>query len=319
MKAQNRNQKGRVFVGMSGGVDSSVSAALLVRAGYEVVGVFIKAWEPPGFACSWREDRRDAMRVAARLQIPLVTLDLGAAYKQAVVDYMLAEYKAGRTPNPDIECNRAIKFGLLYEWARQRGADFIATGHYAREANGRLLAAHDKNKDQTYFLWTLTPDKLRHILFPIGEYTKPQVRQLAKKFGLPNAAKKDSQGLCFIGQIDVKDFLRAELGEGAHLYTIGEKVDGQFVLAKDLATNTLTLGPERPAAPAVVKLTGANWLAAPVAGTTYRARIRHRGALYPARVAGDEVHFIERPEAVAAGQSVVVYEGEHVLGGGIIL
>ena len=225
---------------MSGGVDSSVSAALLKKAGYEVTGVFIRVWEPFASAqdhsaslCNWREERREARRAAAHLDIPLLTLDLSKEYKKRVVDYFIAEYKAGRTPNPDVMCNKHIKFGVFYDWAMSQGADFVATGHYAqvsrnvkrkvpeisnsphrpREGEGSfsLEVSRDLNKDQTYFLWNLKTEQLPKVLFPIGNYTKPQVRALAKKFGLPNALKKDSQGLCFVGQIDFKDFLKREL------------------------------------------------------------------------------------------------------------
>lgn len=175
---------------MSGGVDSSVSAALLIRAGYDVTGVFIKVWQPDWIKCTWKEERIDAMRVAAKLDIPFITLDLEKEYKEEVVDYMIREYKAGKTPNPDVMCNRHVKFGGFYDWAMKNGADFVATGHYAQIKNGRLIAGHDKNKDQSYFLWTLTAEQISKTLFPIGNIIKPEVRKLAKKFGLPTAEKK---------------------------------------------------------------------------------------------------------------------------------
>ncbi|HYC83407.1 MAG TPA: tRNA 2-thiouridine(34) synthase MnmA, partial [Candidatus Paceibacterota bacterium] len=233
-----------VFVGMSGGVDSSVTAALLKKEGYDVVGVFIKAWEPAGYKCTWREDRRDAMRVAAVLEVPFVTLDLEEEYKESVVDYMIGEYRAGRTPNPDVMCNQSVKFGAFYRKAREAGADWVATGHYAQmersEGKATLKEGADKAKDQSYFLWTMKKEVAEHVLLPIGPYQKPEVRKLAEKFKLPNFAKKDSQGLCFLGHIDVKEFLKAyidteegkvlnEKGEaigrhdGAFFFTIGER------------------------------------------------------------------------------------------------
>lgn len=226
MKKQSFEKK-RVFVGLSGGVDSAVSAALLKKEGFNVTGVFIKAWQPfdsfdkaqdksaqgtRRFLCEWKEDRRSAMRVAAILDIPFLTLDLEKEYKKEVVDYMIEEYKKGRTPNPDVMCNKEIKFGYFLKFALKNGADFVATGHYAqknelRSMNYELREGKDKNKDQSYFLWTLTQDQLKHILFPVGNMRKNEVRELAKRFGLPQAIRKDSQGLCFLGKIDMKEFL----------------------------------------------------------------------------------------------------------------
>ena len=283
---------------MSGGVDSSVSAALLKKEGFKVIGVFIKVWEPLDLArgkpfnfCNWREEQREARRATAHLDIPLLTLDLSREYKKKVVDYFIAEYKAGRTPNPDVMCNKHIKFGIFYDWALAQGADFVATGHYAQILrNGKQKVAlvstsprrpgedkdsflfgvsRDLAKDQTYFLWNLRQDQLAKILFPVGDYTKTQVRALAKKFGLPNAEKKDSQGLCFVGRIDFKDFLKRELKEkkgnvlneqgkiighhdGAMFFTLGERHGFEvfkktsdekpyYIIAKDIEKNTLTV------------------------------------------------------------------------------
>ena len=161
---------------MSGGGDSCVSAALLKRVGYEVTGVFMKVWQPDWIECNWKEERIEAMRAAAYLDIPFVTLDLEREYKEGVIDYMIREYAAGRTPNPDVMCNREVKFGAFWKWAKEQGADYIATGHYAENKEGRLIVSKDKNKDQTYFLWTLTRDDLKHILFPIGHLLKSEVR-----------------------------------------------------------------------------------------------------------------------------------------------
>ena len=255
---------------MSGGVDSSVSALLLQQAGYDVTGVFIRVWQPEGGVCTWKDERRDAMRVAAHLGIPFVTLDLRDAYKKGVVDYMINEYKQGHIPNPDVMCNREVKFGAFYAWAREQGADYIATGHYARTENGQLYEGKDNNKDQSYFLWTLTEEELQHVLFPIGHLEKKDVRKLGEKAGVPVFDKKDSQGVCFIGHIDMKEFLKEYIevqegdvldmtGEvigkhqGALLYTHGErhafKLFSQsteqkrlYVVDKDIEKNTITVG-----------------------------------------------------------------------------
>ena len=292
-------KKQKVFIGLSGGVDSSVSATLLKKSGYEVIGVFIKGWHPDWGPCGWREDRLDAMRVCAHLGIPFRDLDLSREYKKEVVDYMVSEYKAGRTPNPDVMCNQKIKFGAFFDYAMKNGADFVATGHYARIArelktknaklkittqNFKLLKSKDKEKDQTYFLWTLTQRELSRTLFPVGYLTKPEVRKLAKKFGLPTAEKKDSQGLCFVGKVDLPDFLShflkpkkgkvllasnevegyekgKEIGwhNGAFFLTIGQRhgftitkktpADAPYyIIAKDIKKNTIsvshTLNPE---------------------------------------------------------------------------
>src|SRR5579883_1163858 len=204
-----------VYVGMSGGVDSSVAAALLKEQGYDVTGVYMKNWSQdlPGMRCPWQEDYQDAKRVAVQLGIPFKLYDFETAYRQRVVDYMVREYQAGRTPNPDIMCNQEIKFGLFLETALADGAEMIATGHYARVQDGQLLTAKNAEKDQTYFLYRVTEPALKHSLMPIGEFaTKAEVRALAKRYGLATAEKKDSQGICFVGKVGIKDFLLHELG-----------------------------------------------------------------------------------------------------------
>lgn len=254
---------------MSGGVDSSVSAYLLKKAGYDVTGVFIRVWQPEGGACTWKDERRDAMRVAAYLDIPFVTLDLRDAYKKGVVDYMISGYKLGRTPNPDVMCNRQVKFGAFWDWAKAEGADYIATGHYARVVDGELLEGKDAQKDQSYFLWTLEKEELVHVLFPVGHLQKSEVREIGKKAGIPVFDKKDSQGVCFIGHINMKEFLKGYIEthtgdvldtqgnvvgshEGALLYTIGErhgftlfkqKTDQKrvYIIEKDIERNTLVV------------------------------------------------------------------------------
>jgi tRNA-specific 2-thiouridylase len=234
------NTTTRVYVGLSGGVDSSVTAALLQQQGYDVVGVYMKNWSQdlPGFECPWREDYQDAKRVAVQLGIPFKLFDFETEYRQKVVDYMLAEYQAGRTPNPDIMCNQEVKFKLFLQAALDDGADMIATGHYAKVCHSeldsesgqkeipkqvrndktdktmttRLCMATDANKDQTYFLYRVTNTALSKTIFPLGGYAKPEVRGLAEKFGLVTARKKESMGICFVGKVGIKDFLLHELG-----------------------------------------------------------------------------------------------------------
>jgi tRNA-uridine 2-sulfurtransferase len=242
--------KKKVALGMSGGVDSSLAAKLLVDAGYDVTGVYLECWRAPG--CRTDEDRKDALGVALQLQIPFTVLDFKNEYRQKVVEYFFAEYEAGRTPNPDVMCNKEIKFGMFYDWAMAQGFDAIATGHYAQVGEREivdndkttlipcLLSSSDEWKDQTYFLYRIDEERLRHTLFPIGHLTKKEVREEAKKFGLPVANKKDSVGICFIGDINVHEFLRERLGEkpgkvvdlkgrvigehkGLWFYTIGQR------------------------------------------------------------------------------------------------
>jgi len=215
-----------VFVGMSGGVDSSVSAALLKKQGYDVVGVFIKTWHPDFIKCNEEEERRDAIRVATVLNIPFLTFDFEDIYKKEVADYMISEYKAGRTPNPDVMCNKEVKFGAFFKKAISMGADYIATGHYAENKKNNLVKGKDPAKDQSYFLWTLKQKQLSKILFPVGNLNKTEVRELAKKFKLPVAEKKDSQGICFLGAVDLKDFLRHYIKEkkGKVLNEKGEEI-----------------------------------------------------------------------------------------------
>jgi len=216
-------QKKRIVVGLSGGVDSSVTAYLLKKQGHEVIGLFMKNWHDDSVTisdeCPWLEDSNDAMLVADKLGIPFQTVDLSETYKERIVDYMFAEYKQGRTPNPDVLCNREIKFDVFLNIALELGADFVATGHYCRKAevevdgqiHYRLLAGVDSNKDQSYFLCQLTQQQLSKALFPIGELTKPEVRQIAQEQGLITAEKRDSQGLCFIGKVRLPDFLQQQL------------------------------------------------------------------------------------------------------------
>ncbi|MCX7636506.1 MAG: tRNA 2-thiouridine(34) synthase MnmA [Cyclobacteriaceae bacterium] len=215
--------KRRVVVGLSGGVDSSVAALLLKEQGYEVIGMFMKNWHDDSVTiskeCPWLDDSNDAMIVAQQLGIPFQAIDLSKEYKERIVDYMFAEYQAGRTPNPDVLCNREIKFDIFLKAALRLGADYVATGHYARKEETlvndkkiyRLLAGKDANKDQSYFLCQLTQEQLEKALFPVGELRKPEVRALARKAGLTTANKKDSQGLCFVGKVHLPEFLQQRL------------------------------------------------------------------------------------------------------------
>jgi tRNA-uridine 2-sulfurtransferase len=345
----------RVFVGLSGGVDSSVSAALLKQAGYEVTGVFIKVWQPDFLECTWIDDRRDAMRVAAKLNIPFMTLDLEDEYKKGVVDYMISEYQAGRTPNPDAMCNKVIKFGAFFDKAMSMGAEYVATGHYARtlvnKCETRLLSGADKNKDQSYFLWTLQKDKLKNIIFPIGIYEKTYVRELAKKFDLGTAAKKDSQGLCFIGKLDMKDFLKRFIPEQAgdvlnesgdvigrhdgvfyvtlgqrHGFTIIKKGVSDvpmYVVSKNIKNNTITVSEdpksENPTRNIVIE--EVNWINEPHEKEELLARSRYRQVLRKCHIEkknGLCNVIFEEADIFPSGQSLVVYRGEECLGGGII-
>lgn len=339
----------KVYVGMSGGVDSSVTAALMKDQGYDVTGVYMKNWsrDLPGLVCPWKEDYQDAKRVAVQLGIDFKLYDFEKEYRQKVVDYMVAEYQAGRTPNPDIMCNQEIKFKLFLNSALGDGAEMIATGHYARIKDGKLLAGLDKNKDQSYFLYRVTEDALRQSLMPIGEMEKPEVRKIANKLGLATAEKKDSQGICFVGKVGIKEFLLAELGQqktgpiidqagreigehdGAIFYTIGQRhgldVGGglpYYVSRKDMKTNTVyvtTNLDDKNLWTKEIELEDPHWInEKPDADKQYQARLRYRGSLVPCELKGNKLILGEEQRGIAAGQSAVIYDGDHVLGGGII-
>ncbi len=329
--------KVRVMVGLSGGVDSAVSAALLQRAGATVVGAFIKTWQPDWIECTWKEERRDAMRVAAHLDIPFVTIDLEEEYKRGVADYMIAEYRAGRTPNPDVMCNKEIKFGAFLKRALEMGADMIATGHYAQNRDGLLLRGSDEKKDQSYFLWTLNQEQLSKAIFPVGHLQKSEVRELAKQFKLPVAEKRDSQGICFLGHVDMKDFLShyietkpgevldetgIKIGEhkGALFYTLGEKIFGKYVLSKDVDKNTLSIGTRSgqvSKGSGKIKIYNINWISGAGPSDTVEAQLRYHGEKLTCKVVGNIVTF-DKLAIAAPGQSIVFYQGEECLGGGVI-
>lgn len=366
----------KVYVGMSGGVDSSLTAALLKEQGHEVTGVYMKNWtqDLPGMICPWADDLADAKRVAVQLGIDLKVYDFENEYKQKVVDYMVEEYRLGRTPNPDIMCNQEVKFKLFLETALEDGADMIATGHYATVQEGptppldsdvnsessshplklapsaRLLRAKDANKDQTYFLYRVTGEALSKTLFPLGEYTKPEVRRMAEERGLYTAGKKDSQGICFVGQIGVKDFLSqyvmTEPGDvidkqsgkkvgrhdGAIFYTLGQRhglgLGGglpYYVVGKDMDKNEVyvtrdlndgTLWRQE------IELDSIHWInpnsQLPTPSSQLQIRVRHRSALIDATLEGSILRLAEPQRAITPGQSVVIYDGEVCLGGGIV-
>ncbi len=334
---------------MSGGVDSSVTAALLNERGYDVTGVYMKNWSRdfPGFKCPWKEDYQDAKRVAVQHGIDLKTYDFEKQYRRKVVDYMVREYQAGRTPNPDIMCNQEVKFKLFLDTALKNGADLIATGHYARIKDGKLFTGLDSAKDQSYFLYRVTEEALRSSLMPIGEMKKSEVRTLAKKLGLATAEKKDSQGICFVGKVGIKEFLLNELGpqsqgpiidqdgkeigrhDGAIFYTIGQRhgldVGGglpYYVSRKDMKTNTVyvtTNLDDKELWTKEVRLEDPHWInGKPASAKKYKARLRYRGPLVGCDLKGRKLILSEEQRGLAAGQSAVIYDGDRVLGGGII-
>lgn len=345
---------------MSGGVDSSVSAVLLLQAGYEVIGGFMKNWSDgtDDAACSWREERRDAMQVAGKLGIPFHTFDFEDEYRAKVYEYMIAEYKAGRTPNPDVLCNKYMKFDLFMREADRLGCDFVATGHYARvrrDADGttHLLAGVDANKDQSYFLCRLEQEQLQRVLFPIGELTKPEVRSIAHEHHLSVADKKDSQGICFIGKVTMEDFLAERIAphdgnivttdgkiigqhRGFEFYTIGQReglgVGGGtpfYVVERRPEANEIivAVGDEDPAlyrteltATDVTETIPGN--IDRILGKKIEARIRYRQPLARCVVTKGEgalhVTFDSPQRAVAPGQFIAFYDGDELLGSAVI-
>jgi len=395
----------RVYVGMSGGVDSSLTAALLVEQGYDVTGVYMKNWtqDLPGTKCPWADDLADAKRVAVQLGIDFKVFDFENEYKQKVVDYMIDEYKNGRTPNPDIMCNQEVKFKLFLNAAIEDGADMIATGHYARveggiwkmedgggraarfdssqdtlepksdptlrpepdlarssvlvetdrkgEREATLLRAVDDNKDQTYFLYRVTSEALSKTLFPLGEFTKPQVREMAKERALYTAGKKDSQGICFVGKVGIRDFLSQYIEQkpgqvidkksgkvlgqhdGAIFYTLGQRhgldIGGglpYYIVGKDMDKNEVYVTTDLNDGGlwrTDVQLQSAHWIGRIPANGTYDIRIRHRAPLVKAELiiaddANIHIKILDQQRAIAGGQSIVFYDGDECLGGGIV-
>lgn len=356
-----------IYVALSGGVDSAVAAALLKRKGYNVRGIFLREYDlslPSAFGdaieCTQSKDRQSALAVAASLDIPFEEWDFRHAYHKTVINYLVREYTHGRTPNPDIMCNSVIKFGLFMKRALKEGADYIATGHYARlsrfsSGGTRLRIAKDLNKDQTYFLTTLTQDQLQHCLFPIGNLLKSEVRKKAKEFGLPNWNRKDSQGICFIGKLSMIDFLKTVIPQkkgpletcdgqrvgthdGAAFFTIGQRhglgfPGGEkpyYVVDKDMGKNIVVVDHEQPSAALYKKelaCSAVHWISGkePAHPLRCRARVRYRQALQSCAITRMSkknkqyrVIFSRPQRAIAPGQSVVFYKGQECLGGGII-
>ena len=386
----------RVVVGLSGGVDSSVAAYLCKKQGYEVIGLFMKNWHDDTVTisdeCPWLDDSNDAMMVADKLDIPFQTVDLSEEYKSRIVDYMFKEYQNGRTPNPDVLCNREIKFDVFLKIAESLGADYVATGHYCRkdtfEINGKttyqLLAGKDKNKDQSYFLCQINQKQLSKILFPVGELQKSEVRKIAAEQGLITAEKRDSQGLCFVGKVKLPEFLQQKLkpkigkvieipaehpiyqseisedlksqsqkfqyqpddgklmGEhpGAHFFTIGQRkglnIGGTpeplFVINTDVKDNIIYVGqgkshPGLYGKGLMVKNEDIHWLREDLKlnvgeSKTYSARIRYRQPLEQAELFQQEeglyIIFENLQTAIAEGQFVAWYEGDELIGSGVI-
>lgn len=409
-----QSKKKLVYIAMSGGVDSSVAAALLKKQGFDLVGVFMKPWSPNlstdlllptcevgyqqgrgnGGFCLWKEDREDAMRTASVLGIQFETWDFSKEYKKSVTDYMIREYKAGRTPNPDVMCNKEIKFGLFFDKAIKEGADYIATGHYVNVKRARanfydrsafpakaslvlglskiqadkpvqsknwsysLYVSKDKNKDQSYFLWTLKQKQLERCLFPIGNLLKPEVRKLAKKFGLQNHDKKDSQGVCFIGSLNMKDFLQTKIKtkkgdirllrsdllgvsrsdlknssiigthDGVYYYTIGQRhglgidIGGgpYYVVSKDIKRNIIYVGKEKDLYSKNLKVSEISWIGDKLKlPAQLDVRLRYRAGLKKATLKKNGTLELKTPErAITSGQSAVFYKKGELLGGGII-
>lgn len=350
--------KKKVLVALSGGVDSAVSALLLIRQGYDVEAAFMKNWSSTeGLIkadCPWLEDRREALRVAAFLGIPLHTFDFEKQYKKQVMNYFFQEYKRGRTPNPDVMCNKEIKFKLLYIKAMDMGFDYLATGHYAQiKKVGKelaLLRGKDEFKDQTYFIYNIRKEQLGHLMFPIGGYKKTEVRKIAVKAGLPNAFRKESMGLCFVGRIELDRFLAQKIKpkrgdivntegkvvgkhNGAAFYTLGQRqglgIGGSgpwYVVAKDIKKNRIVVA-KNPSSKEFtirdIQISSVNWISTKLP-LRAKGRFRHQQKLQDLAITkkGRDLYnilFAKPQAAVASGQSLVLYSGKVCLGGGVIV
>lgn len=357
---------------MSGGVDSSVAAALLKKQGYFVVGGYMKNFSPESWRgisasdCPWKKELGDVRKVCKKIGIGFRSFNFEKEYRQKVIDYFFAEYKAGRTPNPDVMCNKEIKFGLFLDKALELGFDYVATGHYARVQESRiknpaspagrqelrfeLLKGTDSEKDQSYFLYTLTQKRLRHVLFPIGEYQKAEVRKIAKKIGLHNWNKKDSQGICFVGHVNLREFLKQRIPErigdivdekgnilgkhsGVWYYTIGQRhglgIGGgkaYYVMRKKTEKNQLVVGENKKNSQLYQKELLAqkpHWIN-PIKKFSLKcqAKIRYQQKDQECMISRKKsrlfVKFKKPQFAVAPGQAIVFYKGQRVLGGGVI-
>jgi len=337
----------KVFVALSGGVDSAVAAHILKREGWMVTGVFIRVWQPDFLACNQDDEERAAKRVAAYLGIPFLRLDLAAEYKTAVVDAMINEYMRGRTPNPDVLCNAEIKFGAFLDFAKEHGAEKIATGHHAQVIGGKLHRGCDPKKDQGYFLWKLTQEELSHTLMPIGHMKKEEVRAYAEQYAIPSAHKPDSQGLCFIGQVDMKEFLKHyittskgavlneegdSIGEhdGSEFITLGQRSGFclhnananrkvHYVISKNTEQNSIVVSTnpnDSQEMKEAIPLTDTNWNQE-VRDRDLTCEVRYHGERIACTIKNDVVH-MQIPQLVAPGQSIVVYAGTECIGGGVV-
>ena len=347
-----KHARKKVALALSGGVDSSVSALLLKERGFDVTTVYMKCWDIPEDSCLPDENKSYAIQTAMHLNIDFKELNFVKEYKSKVINYFYNEYKNGRTPNPDVMCNKEIKFGLFYSWALKNNFDFIATGHYARiNKNGsmfNLLMGADKTKDQSYFLYRLTQEHLRNILFPVGDLIKSEVKNIAEKHTLPSCNRPESMGICFVGEVDIKEFLERELKvikgdvldtkgdkigthDGAWFYTIGQRhgfdvkkyhQEPLYIVSKDVGNNTLVVGKKEDVKRSEFTINDIHWINEYPSKDKLQVRIRHLGNLHNCSIEKKNsfisVNYQEPIFAVAPGQSAVFYEGDICLGGGII-
>ena len=350
----------KVVVAMSGGVDSSVAAALLKEQGYEVIGMMLRLWSEPGKEesnrCCTPDSMAQARRVAAKLEIPFYVIDAKDVFRETVVEYFLEGYARGETPNPCLICNRKIRWTFLLDHALALGADYMATGHYVRirkiaSGMSELLRAVDRNKDQSYVLHVLNQEKLKHALFPVGEYIKPEIRQMAEKHGLPTASRKDSQDLCFLAGEDYRNFLQRNAAEmlkpgqiitrggeslgmhnGLANYTIGQRKGlgvasavPLYVLGKSAVNNTLIVGTQEELGSRELTAHDVNWLSGDVPHESFHAEVKIRYTaneaeawVTPIGESQVQVQFDAPQRDITAGQAAVFYQGDVMIGGGII-